>query len=190
MIINAVKMDLLVQLSGRRLTNELKLILSEENPAPEVKRMNEYNLLPVLHPDITYGFALERLLREIRSVLAWYDLSFIKNGCDSWLVYLLALVDPLSSPGLEEFCKRMEFPPRLATWLVEGRARAMSVGQGFYRRGKLKPSEIYHLLEDLDSEWLLFIMAKTQLEETRRAISHYFRHLKEIQPALPPHGAQ
>ena len=32
LIVNAVKMDLLVQLSGRRLTNELKLILSEENP--------------------------------------------------------------------------------------------------------------------------------------------------------------
>ena len=184
LIINAVKMNLLVQLSGRRLTNELKLILSEENPAPEVKRMQEYKLLPFLHPDITYGPVLERLLREIRSVLAWYELSFIKNGCDRWLVYLLALIDPLSSSGLEEFCKRMEFPPRLATWLVEGRARAMSVGQGFYRRGKLKPSEIYHLLEDLDSEWLLFIMAKTQQVETRRAISHYFRHLKEVQPEL------
>ena len=60
----------------------------------------------------------------------------------------------------------------------------MSVGQGFYRRGKLKPSEVYHLLEDLDSEWLLFIMAKTQQVETRRAISHYFRHLKEVQPEL------
>jgi len=184
LIENAVKMKLLVQLSGRRLTNELKLILSEENPIPAIKRMNEYNLLPFLHPDILYGPSLERLLREIGSVLAWYDLSFIKNGCDPWLVYLLALIDPLSPEGLEEFCIRMEFAPRLASLLVEGREKAISVGKGFYRRPELRPSEVYHLLEDLSTEWLLFIMAKTQQEETRRAISRYFRDLREVEPKL------
>lgn len=184
LIENAVKMKLLVQLSGRRLTNELKLILSEENPIPAIKRMNEYNLLPFLHPDILYGPSLERLLREIGSVLAWYDLSFIKNGCDPWLVYLLALIDPLSPEGLEEFCIRMEFAPRLASLLLEGREKAISVGKGFYRRPELRPSEVYHLLEDLSTEWLLFIMAKTQQEETRRAISRYFRDLKEVRPKL------
>ena len=184
LIENAVKMRLLVQLSGRRLTNELKLILSEENPIPAIKRMNEYNLLPFLHPDILYGPSLERLLREIGSVLAWYDLSFIKNGCDPWLVYLLALIDPLSPEGLEEFCIRMEFAPRLASLLLEGRGKAISVGKGFYRRPELRPSEVYHLLEDLSTEWLLFIMAKTQQEETRRAISRYFRDLKEVRPKL------
>jgi tRNA nucleotidyltransferase (CCA-adding enzyme) len=184
LIINAVKMGLLVQLSGRRLTNELKLILSEENPAPEIKRMNEYKLLLFLHPDIVYGPTMERLLTEIRSVLAWYDLSFIGNGCDRWLVYLLALADPLGSEGLEEFCSRMEFPPRLTSWLLEGRTKAISVGKEFYRKTELKPSEIYHLLEGLDGEWLLFIMAKTQKAETRRAISLYFRNLKEVRSEL------
>ena len=184
LIVNAVKMDLLVQLSGRRLTNELKLILSEENPAPAIKRMNEYKLLPFLHADIVYGPTMERLLEEIRSVLAWYDLSFIGNGCNRWLVYLLALIDPLSLEGLEGFCKRMELPPRLSGWLVEGRKKAISVGQGFYRKSDLKPSEIYHLLEGLDAEWLLFIMAKTQQQETRRAISLYFRNLKEVRSEL------
>lgn len=184
LIENAVKMNLLVQLSGRRLTNELKLILSEENPALAVKRMHEYKLLPFLHRSVTYGLTLERLLGEIRSVLAWYDLSFIKNGCDRWLVYLLALTDPLSSKELEKFCDRMEFAPRLASWLVEGRTKAISVSKKFYRKSELKPSEVYHLLEDLSSEWLLFIMAKTQKEETRRAISLYFRNLKEVRPKL------
>jgi tRNA nucleotidyltransferase (CCA-adding enzyme) len=184
LIENAVKMKLLVELSGRRLTNELKLILSEEDPIPAVRRMNEYNLLPFLHPDIQYGPSLDRLLREIGSVLAWYDLSFIKNGCDRWLVYLLALIDPLAPGGLEDFCVRMEFPPRIASLLLEGREKAISVGKGFYRKSVLQPSEIYHLLENIHTEWLLFIMAKTQQEGTRRAISRYFRHLKEVRPKL------
>ena len=184
LIENSVKMKLLVELSGRRLTNELKYILSEEDPIPAIKRMNEYNLLPFLHPDIHYGPPVERLLREIGSVLAWYDLSFIKNGCDRWLVYLLALIDPLAPPELENFIVRMEFPPRLASLLGEGRANAISVGKVFYRQPDLKPSDIYHLLESVSTEWLLFIMAKSQQEETRRAISHYFRDLKEVRPKL------
>ena len=184
LILNAVKMNLLVHLSGRRLTNELKLILSEENPAPAIRRMHEYDLLPFLHADITYSPPMARLLEEIRSVLAWFNLSFIGNGCDRWLVYLLALADPLSSEGLEEFCSRMEFSPRIRSWLVEGRARAISIAQRFYRNQDLKPSEIYHLLEALNQEWLLFIMAKTEQEETRRAISFYFRNLKEVRPKL------
>jgi tRNA nucleotidyltransferase (CCA-adding enzyme) len=67
---------------------------------------------------------------------------------------------------------------------LEGRDKAISVGKGFYGKAELKPSEIYHLLEGLGTEWLLFIMAKTQQEETRRAISHYFRVLKEVQTKL------
>jgi tRNA nucleotidyltransferase (CCA-adding enzyme) len=184
LIANTVKMDLLVQLGGRRLTNELKLLLSEENPAPAIKRMHQYNLLPFLHPEISYSPTLERLLEEIRSVLAWYDLSFIKNGCDRWLVYLLALADPLDVKELEEFCHRMEFPPRLTNWLLEGKKEAISVAQEFYRKSELKPSEVYHLLEDLSSEWLLFIMAKTQREDTRRAISLYFSSLKDVRSKL------
>ena len=184
LIENAVKMNLLVELSGRRLTNELKLILSEENPIPAIRRMNEYNLLPFLHPDIQYGPSLDRLLREIGSVLAWYDLSFIKNGCDSWLVYLLALIDALSPKGLGDFCVRMEFTPRITSLLLEGREKAISVGKGFYRKPEPQPSEIYHMLADVDTEWLLFIMAKTHQEGTRRAISRYFRDLKEVRPKL------
>ena len=184
LIANAVRMNLLVQLSGRRLTNELKLILSEENPAPAIRRMGEYNLLPFLHPGITYGSQVERLLVSIRSVLAWYDLSFISNGFNSWRVYLLALVDSLNTTELEEFCRRMEFPPRLRAWMLEGRERAIAIGPKFYRKAGLKPSEIYRLLQDLDAEWLLFIMAKTKQEETRRAISLYFRNLKEVRSAL------
>ncbi|UCG11240.1 MAG: CBS domain-containing protein [Deltaproteobacteria bacterium] len=184
LIVNAVKMDLLVQLSGRRLTNELKLLLSEDDPAPAVRRMNEYKLFPFLHPDITYGPQTERLVEEIRSVLAWYDLSFLGNGCRRWLVYLLAVADPLGALGLEEFCHRLELPPRLTSWLLEGRARSISVGHTFYRNDDLKPSEVYHLLEGFDPEWLLFMMAKTRQEGTRRAISIYFQNLKEVRPIL------
>jgi tRNA nucleotidyltransferase (CCA-adding enzyme) len=78
----------------------------------------------------------------------------------------------------------MEFTPRITSLLLEGREKAISVGKGFYRKPEPQPSEIYHMLADVDTEWLLFIMAKTHQEGTRRAISRYFRDLKEVRPKL------
>jgi tRNA nucleotidyltransferase (CCA-adding enzyme) len=184
LIENTVRMNLPVKLSGRRLTNELKLILSEEAPGPALQRLDEFGLFPFIHPQITYGPGMDRLLEEIRAVLAWHSLSFLGNGWNKWLVYLLALVDGLDAVGLDEFCRRLEFSPTLTAWLQEGRAKAIKAGQGLYRKPDPKPSDIYQLLADLDVEWLLFMMAKTQQEATRRAISFFFRKLKEVKPAL------
>jgi tRNA nucleotidyltransferase (CCA-adding enzyme) len=184
LIQNAVKMGLLVKLSGRRLANELRLILSEENPAPAIQRLDEFSLLPFLHPHIATGPSMARLLEEVRTVLAWYDLSFLGNHCRRWLVYFLALTDALSSDELDGLCRRLGFPARLTSWLVDGRAGAVAVGQRLVRKAERRPSDIYRLLEDFDAELLLFLMAKTQQEEARRAISLYFSKLREVRPAL------
>ena len=65
-----------------------------------------------------------------------------------------------------------------------GQARRISIARKFYVDQDLKPSEIYDLLKALHQEWLLFRMDKTEQEETRRAISLYFRNLKEVRPEL------
>jgi tRNA nucleotidyltransferase (CCA-adding enzyme) len=184
LIENTVRLKLPVKLSGRRLANELKLILSEEEPSPALRRLDEFGLLRFVHPQIAYGPGMDRLLEEIRAVLAWHSLSFLGNGSSKWLVYLIALVDPLDVTGLQELCRRLEFNPRLTAWMLEGRAKAVNAGQRLYREPNLRPSEIYHLLEELDVEWLLCMMAKTQQEGTRRAISLFFRKLKEMRPSL------
>jgi tRNA nucleotidyltransferase (CCA-adding enzyme) len=184
LIENTVRLNLPLKLSGRRLTNELRLILSEENPGPALRRLDEFGLFRFIHPQITYGPGMDRLLEEIRAVLAWHSLSFLGNGWNRWLIYLLAFVDGLDAVALDEFRRRLEFSPSLTAWLLEGRAKAINAGQGLYRELDVKPSDIYHLLADLDVEWLLFMMAKTQQEGTRRAISLFFRKLKEVKPAL------
>ena len=50
LIHNAVKMEFFKRLSGRRVFTELRLILEEDNPAPAMIRMNDFNLLQVIHP--------------------------------------------------------------------------------------------------------------------------------------------
>ncbi|MGQ9921623.1 MAG: hypothetical protein ACUVRZ_09895, partial [Desulfobacca sp.] len=43
---------------------------------------------------------------------------------------------------------------------------------------------IYYLLHELSTEFLLYMMAKTRQESTKRAISLYFTQLKNTRPLL------
>jgi tRNA nucleotidyltransferase (CCA-adding enzyme) len=52
LIQNAVRMDFFKRLSGRRVFTEIRLILEEQNPAPAISRMHDYNLLRAIHPAI------------------------------------------------------------------------------------------------------------------------------------------
>jgi tRNA nucleotidyltransferase (CCA-adding enzyme) len=52
LIDNAVKMQFFKRLAGKRVYTELKLILKEENPAPTILRLMDFDLLTVIHPDI------------------------------------------------------------------------------------------------------------------------------------------
>ena len=52
LIQNAVKMDFFKRLSGKRVFAELRQILEEENPTPALIRLDEYDLLRVVHPSI------------------------------------------------------------------------------------------------------------------------------------------
>ena len=52
------------------------------------------------------------------------------------------------------------------------------------RLGEPSRSQIYHLLAPLGTEFFLYMMAKSRQEPTRRAISLYFTHLKQLKPEL------
>jgi tRNA nucleotidyltransferase (CCA-adding enzyme) len=57
LIHNAVRMDFFRELSGRRVFNELQLILQEEKPAAAVARLNDFGLLRVVHPGLVWDKA-------------------------------------------------------------------------------------------------------------------------------------
>ena len=89
LIENAVKMDFFKDLSGRRLFSELRQILEEEKPILALGRINEYNLLKLIHPKIVFDQALKRLLNSVEKVITWYNLLFwtkivLIGWCISW----------------------------------------------------------------------------------------------------------
>ena len=182
LIANAVKNNFFDRLSGTRLFQELKLILMEENPIPAIARLAEFNLLKAVHPRLGYDAGTKAMLDRVQAVVSWYDLLYLEEKYQGWLVYFLGLVEPLTPGELEEMLRRFNLPAKQTAVLVKGKETADEGLGRLFRYGEPSRSQIYHLLDPLDTEYLLYMLAKSRQEPSRRAISLYFTHLKRLKP--------
>ncbi|MDO8445773.1 MAG: CBS domain-containing protein [Deltaproteobacteria bacterium] len=182
LIANAVKLNFFEKLSGKRLFNELVLILKEERPIKAINRMAELGLLRFIHPRLRVGEKEREVIGNIIGTIAWYRLLFLKERCDPSLVYMMGLLDSLKLKEIDEFCIRLAVPGRLREKLVTARKTGV-VALRRLARGGLKDSELYHLLKPLQMEALLYITAKGG-ETVKKEVSHYITHLMEIKTAL------
>ncbi len=172
------------RLSGARLFQELRLILQEENPIPAVTRLGELDLLKAVHPRLAYDETARAMLERVQAVLSWYDLLFLEDHYQRWLVYFLGLVEPFSAGELAEMLRGFNLSPKLAGGLVQGKEAADQALISLFRLGEPNRSQIYHRLAPLQTEYLLYMMAKSRQEPSRRFISLFFTHLKKLKPDL------
>jgi tRNA nucleotidyltransferase (CCA-adding enzyme) len=184
LIQNAVSMDFFRELSGRRIFNELQLILLEDHPAAAVSRLKDFGLLKVVHPALICDKQVLALLNAVRQVVAWYDLLFLDESYMKWAVYFLALIQRCARPQAQEICRRLELTPRQEALFVAGRANALESLQWLIRHLPVDNSTLFHRLAGLRTELILFMMAASDHEKVKKAISLYFTNLRRTSIAL------
>jgi tRNA nucleotidyltransferase (CCA-adding enzyme) len=185
---NAVKVGFLERLSGGRVLSELILILREENPLPALKRMRDFNLFHFFHPALKFDEHSEVLFEQIRHVISWFDLLFLEQRYERWLIYLYGLIDSLKEEEREALGQRLAVNEKLKKKVLEGKRRAdqtlLQILSWIQMDQRPKRSDIYDALDPLSTESKLFMMAKTTQEATRRYISLYFTQLRDTKPLL------
>ena len=184
LIENAVKMDFFKRLSGRRVFAELRLILEEENPLSAISRMDEYNLLPVIHPSITLNTDLISLFNSVKKVLSWHDLLFLEEPYMKWAVYFLALLRSCDRETVSKICKRFEIAPRHRSIFCKERFEADRFISGMERNLPVKNSTIYRGISIFKIELILYMMAATKNEALKRSISNYFTRLRHVKTSI------
>jgi tRNA nucleotidyltransferase (CCA-adding enzyme) len=185
---NAVKMGFMDRLSGGRILSELILILQEENPIPALQRMRDFNLFPFLHPHLKFDEEVETLFERIHHVTSWFDLLFLEERYERWLIYFYGLVDFLKEGEIHEICQRLAMNDKIQSRVLQGKRQAdqalLQVFSWINADVQPKRSQIYSVLDPLATEAKLFMMAKTTQMTTRRYISLYFTQLKDTKPLL------
>ncbi|WP_456432689.1 CBS domain-containing protein [Thermosulfuriphilus sp.] len=176
----AVRLHLIDRLSGRRLLNELRHILSERDPLPAIKQMAELELLPFIHQNLNLTEKGEELIKEIEASLSWYRLQFAEEAPQAWLVYLLGLLDPLDQKQFAQALKRLEIPERKMRRFTEERNRLLKALKDLERVSLISRSQIYRYLEGLLPEMLLYGLAKAQNPAVKQAIALFLRELRKV----------
>jgi tRNA nucleotidyltransferase (CCA-adding enzyme) len=185
---SSVKMGFMERLSGGRVFSELVLILQEDNPVPALKRMKDFDLLRFLHSRLTFDDEAERLFERIHHVISWFDLLFLEERYDRWLMYLCGLLDFLSAEEAEAVCRRFSMSEKLRNRVLEGRRQAERALLRMFpwANADVQPthSEVYAVLHPIPTEAKLFMMAKTSQTVSRRYLSLYFTQLRDTTTLL------
>lgn len=188
LIRSAVRMNLLEKVGGRRLFNELVLILKEKEPSGAIGRMAALGLLPSIHPDLRLVSETARVVHEAAGVLTWYRLLYLDEACEPWQVYLLALCHALRNDEFEAAGRSLEIPGRMMARVFNQRRHALGMLDSLQRRVRRGPqvrnSEIHEWFHGLPLEMLLYLAAAASQEVVKRYVSLYLTRLRLVRCSL------
>ncbi|MBM3253664.1 MAG: CBS domain-containing protein [Candidatus Omnitrophica bacterium] len=165
LIKNAIEFEMFERISKQRLREELILILSEENPIKAIRRMADLNELRFIYPSISFNKKIAGILSSVKESIRWFERSFRKRNLDKWLIYFMALLEDLTKRQLNEVIAKFVFKKGDSKRLISAKIYSDRVVQRFSSRKEFKPSEIFKLLEELSYETMVFIVAKSDLNE-------------------------
>jgi len=184
LIVSAVNRGLLSRLDGTRLFLELDLIFLEPDPTKALTRMGEFKLFGHLNPPITYSPEFEKLMIEVRNVITWYDLLYLTEQVEKWIVYFCAMTDSLTDQEIVTLLERFNIHAKARDRILSCHRTSAQVIKRLYRLKANQYSKIYLLLYPIPTEVLLYLMARCEASRLKQMISHFLTTLKRVHIAI------
>lgn len=187
LIRNAVKMNLFDKSGDPRFFNEVRIILSEENPIPAIFRLQDLGLFPFLWPDLKPYLRIDRrfkhILAQAHSAISWFRLLYLKEPFEQWIVYLLTIMSRSGTKEVSAFCRRFCITPAITNELQQQKEHTDKTCKLLQHRSFLRNSEIYWLFEGLSTESLLTLMATARKNIVKQYVSSYVTTLRDVRTA-------
>jgi tRNA nucleotidyltransferase (CCA-adding enzyme) len=176
---NAVSSDYFKVLKGRRIFLELKLLLMEQEPVKSIERLDGFNLLQSISPEITLDSELRKIIQEVRGVISWFDLLYLDEPYHPWKVYWHGLTSFLNKKALGLLMDRMQATDQELNHMYKLRPQVEKAMDRLYHFKGENDYALYTLLYQYDTEVLLYMMAKANNKNIKKLISHFFTKLKD-----------
>lgn len=172
---------LLQRVSGDRLRNELNLIMAEQNPIADFKRMDNLGILEALSPHLYVDAWFEgagRALMFLRHHPQWT----LPDDFDDWRVAMFGLLTArIPKKALDELQGTISISRPNMRHLQSIRAAYKSL---CVIDPAARPSEVANVLDNLGEVGWLTLWAAMSLAYQRRFIERYVREWQYIQPTI------
>ncbi len=169
------------RLSGKRVFNELKHMLSERNALLMVKRMQELDLLRFIHPDLKVTGEMEETFSKAREILSWYELLFKRKQPEAWMTNMMILFEELPEEEVLKVLRWFGTSKKEREVIITGISKVNITIHGL--NSAHDPVAIYQLLDPYPLEVLLFFMARAQ-EENQKKIGRYLMEWMDIKTEI------
>lgn len=171
----AVYLKMLSKVEPQRIRDDLILILKEEHPVKEIIRLQELAGLGFINPRLALSKKNLGLLRSIERQVKCFQKAH--PGCrqlDTWLVYLMGLMDSLDAGEANHICRKFVFRKGEQKRILDyKKIKPETVLR--LARAKSRPSQIYAFFEPLSYEAIVLLQAKYKDRRIQGRISDFLR---------------
>ena len=172
---NAIESNLIDQLSGDRLMNEIKILLSEADPVRCVDRMRELSLLQTIAPEIFDDDIHWTIMKKVDSALAWADMISMTKKPEAWFVYFHTLFMVTDDEAFKGMMMRLNFPSNIYGRMCSDRECFVEAMHDLSEERELKPSEIYNIFSKQSSEAVILLLAACSNKRMKEYVELYFK---------------
>ena len=160
LLAQAASTNLIQQLSGPRLQNEVLLLFAERDPVRAIARLAQLKLLRFLHRRLCYTKKVKRVAIAVSKALVWWARRFPDSVIDRPIVYLMALLSESSPVIVAAMIRRFALSREQAKKVSAGGSRIARVLKRLTDKGAVRPSQVYRLVTDFSDEALVLLLAK------------------------------
>ena len=178
LIRNAVNLKVLDRLKHHRLLHEFMLICQEADPVACFDRLENLGILKEILPRSLLTKPKRRLLRRIHQFITWYQMLYRPEELKAWVLYLWGLNEGLTFAETKENLHLLHIAQANLEYLLSLRPKIQFLCQRaekWSREQNEQPklSLLYALLQNVEIDAVIYIMAINKDEQLSRYLSLY-----------------
>lgn len=180
LIKKAMDMEMIGELTNARIRDELILILTEDKPWLTLARLNSFGVLTHVHKKIVASAKMQNRFSRIGKVLSNIQ-PYFSGGVQPWLVYMMALLEPLSVSELDDWCFRMKLRKSHADIIKQGLFATKPAYRAYLdEQETISNSRLFELLHPLYPEALAYLIANVADRPFRTKIAFCLQTLYNV----------
>ena len=183
LMINAISCEALNTITIQRIRNEIFLILKEDNVFNALFRLYFFDLIKYIHPNLYISDEMSYIFDEIKLNLEWWKSISSNKNVDSILIFLLALIDPITISESHEFSQRFCLNKKYSDTIRACKEKIPFVLQEL-EDPQISQNMLHKLLQCLPLEGLLFAMSKSKKPQVKHNIKYYLSILRKVKPLI------
>jgi len=174
----AIDDKLLSRLRKKRITEELILILKEENPLKSLKRMEKLGALKYILPEFELNEETVERLNKVKDNYDFWTRDIPDEKIELWVIYFCCLIRNLKKSQIQRIYKKLIIKQKSIDKINYCYSNLDQIIKMISQKTKISPSVIYLKLKGLPNEVLFLAMAESDTNIAKERINNYFKKYK------------